>query len=92
VPKYDRDILLKDLRQNAVEIHYRKVDGTMRVAHATLMPKLVPAMYMQENVEAEEEFHKENPDVITYWDLQKNDWRSFRIASVYYANLLDNYV
>jgi hypothetical protein len=57
----------------------------------TLLPKYLPASY-SENIqeqETEKKFHAENTDVIAVWDLNNGGWRSFRIESVDYAQVLD---
>lgn len=88
---YDRDALLKDLRQYVIEVTFNKVDGTQRIMRCTLRPDLLPPTY-QEDITEERQFHKENKDVISAWDVHKNNWRSFRINSVTYVqNVNDNY-
>lgn len=88
---YDRDVMLKDLREMACEVHFKKVStGDIRVMHASLRPDLLPdgvdTNYIKEQHEKEE-----NKDVVVVWDLQKGGWRSFRVDSVIYFNALDNY-
>jgi len=77
---YNRDTLLADLRQNSVEIHFTKVDGTLRVMRATLMPRLLPVV--EGNAERLNQHHHDNPDVIAVWDLENRGWRSFRVDSI----------
>ncbi len=49
---------------------YRKADGMIRRAKGTL--RRDPG--------------QSNPDVIKYWDLEKNDWRAFRIERLISIN------
>ena len=86
----DRDIVLRDLRKNVIEIHFTKVDGTPRVMRGTLDPVHLPESYLTEKTE-ESKYHNENPNVIACWDIQKGGWRSFRIDSVEYLQIIDNY-
>lgn len=90
---YQRDTLLKDLRSNVVEVSFTKVNGEARVMRCTLLPRLLPESYKQSIEEQTEEnkFHRENPNVIAAWDVQAGGWRSFRIDSVTYAQVIDNY-
>lgn len=84
---YERDRLLKDLREYVIEVTFKKVDGSIRNMRCTLDSKLLPETYLKEE-EKEKTFHKENPDVITAWDVQVGGWRSFRIDSVQYAQII----
>jgi hypothetical protein len=90
---YQRDKLLSDLRNNAIEVHFTKVNGENRAMRCTLMPRLLPESYVKslEEQESEKGFHNKNPDVIAAWDLEKAAWRSFKINSVTYCQVLDNY-
>lgn len=84
---YERDTLLNDLRKNVVEVTFIKVDGTTRLMRCTLDPMLLPKTYIEEE-QKEKTFHKENPNVISAWDVQKGGWRSFRIDSVQYVQTI----
>ena len=88
--QYKRNDLLKDLRENVIEVFFTKVGGAERVMLCTLKPNLLPPKYLEEK-EEEKTFHKQNPDVIAVWDLQNNAWRSFRIDSVMYVQIKDGY-
>ena len=88
--KYERDNLLKDLRECVIEVTFTKVDGSNRVMRCTLDPKHLPKTYNEE-AETEKQFHRENKDVISAWDVQKGGWRSFRIDSVEYVQIIDGY-
>jgi hypothetical protein len=90
---YKRDTLLKDLRNNLVEIHFIKSNGEQRVMRCTLQKHMLPESY-QRNLEEqaeEKKFHKENPDVIAVWDLEAMGWRSFRVDSVVYCEVKGHY-
>jgi hypothetical protein len=90
---FDRDTVLKDLRQYVVEVTFKKVDGSPRVMRCTLAPQHLPKSY-NESVEEqnnEKEFHQRNDNVIAAWDIQKGGWRSFRVDSVEYLQVIDGY-
>lgn len=89
-PAYDRDTLLSDLRRYAVEVLFKKVDGSQRKMRCSLRLDLLPESYVKEMRE-EKQFHMKNPNVIAAWDLDKNAWRSFRIDSIQYVQILDAY-
>lgn len=87
---YTRDGLLKDLRENVVEVLFVKVGGEERRMRCSLREEILPKSYANDKAE-EIQFHQKNPDVISCWDIEKQGWRSFRIDSVLYAQALDNY-
>lgn len=84
---YKRDDLLKDLRQHVAEVTFTKVNGERRVMRCTLDSRYMPA-YDEKYLE---EQHKkaENKDVLAVWDLHANGWRSFRIDTVEYVQIID---
>lgn len=89
---YKRDTLLEDLRNSIAEVTFTKVNGERRTMRCTLMDHYLPEAHKANPAEQEKEksFHKENPDVLAVWDLQNGGWRSFRIDSVEYVQILDN--
>ena len=90
---FTRDLILKDLRESVVEVSFKKADGTTRIMRCTLMPHYMPKSY-NESVEEqtqEKEFHKKNENVIAAWDVQNGGWRSFRLDSVEYLQVIDSY-
>lgn len=90
---YNRDEILKDLRKYVIEVTFKKVDGTTRVMRCTLDPNHLPKSF-NENAEeqnAEKDFHSKNDNVIAAWDVQKGGWRSFRVDSVEYLQVIDGY-
>ena len=86
----NRDTVLKDLRENVIEVTFNKVNGDQRLMRCTLKPNLLPESYQKDEGE-EKKFHRENENVISAWDIQKGGWRSFRIDSVTYVQVIDNY-
>lgn len=90
---YQRDVLLNDLRKNVIEVTFTKVNGDQRIMRCTLMENMLPAAYRTNPEEKanEGEFHQKNPDVIAAWDVQAGGWRSFRIDSVTYVQVIDSY-
>jgi hypothetical protein len=55
---------------------YRKSDFSRRVAHGTRNLRYVPAHQRPKQEEAPSD------SVITYYDLDKKEWRSFRIGNL----------
>jgi hypothetical protein len=72
------------LRTGLVAFSYAKVNGDCRTALGTTNPLLIPADKMPRRTE-DEEFdvsYKERLGIITYYDLDKDGWRSFYIYSL----------
>lgn len=90
---YERDRLLTDLRSNVIEVHFTKVNGESRVMRCTLMPRMLPDSYVNnlEEQNQERNYHQQNANVIAAWDVQAGGWRSFRIDSVSYCQVIDQY-
>lgn len=60
-----------------VTVTFTKTDGTERTMRCTLKEdKVVPYEKKTDRVRAE------NLDVIRVWDLDKNEWRGFRVDSI----------
>lgn len=55
-------------------VTFKKKNGEMREMRCTLEPDVVP--------EVKGTGRNDNNEVIAVWDLDKKDWRSFRIDSV----------
>lgn len=69
-----RTRLEKLLENNVVEVKFIKNDGEVRKMICTLSHHYLPEEYHTNGHTSE--------DVLTVWDMEKNDWRSFRIDSV----------
>jgi len=82
---YDRDTLLRELRDFVIEVSFEKVNGQNRLMRCTLRPDMLPPSYINRDITEEKKFHKENVEVIAAWDVEKNAWRSFRVDGVKYV-------
>jgi len=88
---FQRDLLLKDLRENVIEVIFTKVNGDKRTMHCTLKKNYLPESYANDEKE-EKEFHDVNLDSLAVWDVQNRGWRSFKISTIEYVQILDNYI
>ena len=66
-----------------IEIHFQKVDGTIRKILATLNPTLITTQYEKKT----DTVKVPNPDVQAVYDTEKNEWRSLRWANIIEAKL-----
>ena len=63
------------MKTRIVRFYFRKVDGTIREAFGTLKESLIPAISTQGN-------RKKNDTVQVYYDTEKGEYRSFKIANL----------
>jgi WYL_2, Sm-like SH3 beta-barrel fold len=71
---------LKEVLSNGVAtVTFEKVDGTERTMKCTLLNEYLPP---HTETTDESEPRKQNDNIIAVWDIEKNDWRSFRVDSV----------
>lgn len=88
--KFERETLLKDLKNNSVRVFFTKLNGDRRELRCSLSPDLLPPNTVHEHLE---EMHNrtENKDIIAVWDLDQGGWKSFRVDNVDYVEILDVY-
>ena len=75
------------LRTGLVSFSYAKVNGDCRTALGTTNPLLIPADKMPKSA-ADPDLSKERLGLITYYDLDKDGWRSFYFYSL---NQIDHF-
>jgi len=88
---YERNTLLKDLQENVCEVFFTKVNGEKRAMRCSLREDLLPQSYALTEAAKVKDFHNKNENVLAVWDLQENGWRSFRIDSIEYVQVVDTY-
>lgn len=74
-----RDEIAARLKKTRATVVFVKADGTDRAMYCTLMKEELP-----ETIDVEEYISNKraNEEVLAVWDLEKKDWRSFRIDSI----------
>lgn len=68
-----RDEIVKLLKDEIVEVVFKKADKTEREMLCTLSNHFLPEGTTSTTDKVI------NPDVVTVWDLEKEAWRSFRL-------------
>ena len=75
------DEIVNTLREGVVDLSFTKVkDGEVRQMKATLVSDKIPADKMPKT-DANENL-KKNQTAVRVFDLDLNDWRSFRVDSL----------
>lgn len=69
--------ILRLLKNNILEVKFKKVDGSERVMKCTLRED-----YAKPHEKTTEREKKINEDIISVWDVEKDAWRSFRYDSL----------
>jgi hypothetical protein len=87
---FNRNDILKDLRNNVIEVTFIKENNQPRILRCTLKPEFLPERYKDEK-HLEEQFHETNMEIIRAWDIQNGGWRSFHIESVLHLHAIDSY-
>lgn len=72
----DKANLNSTLRSAKATIEFEKLDGSLRRIYCTLQESFLPTKEFGTGK------RKVNDDILVVWDLEKNAWRSFRIASI----------
>ena len=77
----NRETLIKNLQKKAMRITFTKVNGEERIMDCTLQEHMLP--------ETNESNRKQNEEVLPVFDINKGEWRSFRLESVSNIELLE---
>lgn len=79
--QYNRDEMLNTLRESVVDLSFEKVkDGAIREMRATLKQGLIPEDKMPKSGSVDQSVGGES--TLRVFDLDLNEWRSFRIDKV----------
>jgi hypothetical protein len=71
--------LKEELKNGVVTVTFEKVNGEERTMKATLLSEYLP---QEKKTIGETKPRKSNDEVLNVWDVEANDWRSFRIDNV----------
>lgn len=72
-----KEKIMEFLKANVAEVRFTKSDGTERLMKCTLKEDLV-VTYSKKTDRTKEA----NNDIVPVFDVEKNEWRSFRVDSV----------
>jgi hypothetical protein len=73
-----KEWLKEKLYNQEVTVTFKKKDGSTRDMRCTLKEELIQPYERKENSAPK----RQNDDVLPVFDLDKNEWRSFRLDSV----------
>lgn len=81
----NRETVTRDLQTGIYTVTFVKKDGTTRVMRCTLLAEYLPIgdnTYLVNGELVEKPKRKVPADSVSVWDLEKQDWRSFRVDSI----------
>ena len=73
--------IINMLNNGIVNVKFTKTDGSERVMKCTLMESFVKPHEKKTDREK-----KENDNIVSVWDIEKEGWRSFRYDSIISIN------
>ena len=72
---WTKESVTEILREGIVDIQFVKKDGSLREMRCTLNEEYLPKSEAAGT-------KKENPDVLSVWDIDNNGWRSFIVKQL----------
>lgn len=76
-----RELITKMLRQGVCEVTFTKINGETRFMPCTLSTDIVPPTIITESESAKRK-KQPNESNMSVWCIDKNEWRSFKLANV----------
>lgn len=76
-----RENLKRVLQNSVMSVTFKKVSGEERVMKCTLDPNIIPPATKTDPL-SQEKVRKINEEVLPVWDVEKEQWRSFRLDSI----------
>ena len=77
----NRREMINELQSGICEVEFTKVNGETRVMKCTLDPNIIPAATKEDPL-SQKKVRAVNKEVLPVWDINKEQWRSFRIENV----------
>ena len=85
-----RDILVEGLKRNVMKVTFTKINGDERIMNCTLNEAVLPEKPIEGYPSGIKK--KENKDVLSTWDIDKDGWRSFRLDNVKEYKVLEGLI
>ncbi len=85
--KFNRDEILGDLREHVCQIFVQNGPAV----RCTLKVEDLPQSYVLTEEAKERQFHADNPNIISAWDIVDGGWKQFHIDNVTYIQIVDTY-
>lgn len=73
--------MMDELQNGICEVEFTKVNGETRVMKCTLDPSIIPVATKDDPL-TQKKVRAINEEVLPVWDVNKEQWRSFRVENV----------
>jgi hypothetical protein len=77
-----RNDVIDILQKGTHKVTFTKINGETREMRCTLNANLIPVTDTHSDTQSETREKKINENVVSVYDLDKKDWRSFRIDNL----------
>lgn len=77
-----KEELVKLMKENFLLVKFTKKDGTEREMTCTLIPENLPPQFLNGDEQFSKKTRKPNDEVVSTFDVDKKEWRSFRLDSL----------
>ena len=79
----EKEQYIKELKEGICQVTFTKRDGSERIMKAPLNDDILEEVFGQHRTnDDEKKTRKQSPDVVVCLDVDKKEWRSFRMDSV----------
>ena len=75
---YSKDFVKGVLEKVVATVEFTKVNGEKRLMKCTLQENFLPKVVKEET----KKVRTENASVLSVWDVDQSEWRSFRVDSI----------
>ena len=83
--EYTKEQIQSKLKQNTLKVTFTKTDGTVREMVCTLQESFIMPYEKKTG-----KVKPENSDILAVWEIEKEQWRSFRIDSIINAVIVED--
>lgn len=73
--------MINELKSGICEVEFTKVNGETRLMKCTLDPSIIPVATKEDPL-SQKKVRSVSEEVLPVWDVEREQWRSFRVENV----------
>lgn len=73
--------MMNALQSGICEVEFTKVNGETRIMKCTLDPSIIPVATKEDPL-SQKKVRSVSDEVLPVWDVEREQWRSFRVENV----------